>query len=84
MQLNEAIQKRLEDLMKQKNLSKYEVSYNAGINPSILNDFFRCRTLYPRIDTLYLICLGIGITLNDFFDDPIFNEENIEIRDSNN
>ncbi len=83
MQLNEAIKIRLENLMKEKNInSKYEVSCDAGINPSLLNDFFRSRTLYPRIDTLYLICEGIGITLQEFFNDPIFNIENIEIKDS--
>lgn len=83
MQLNEAIKIRLKNLMKEKNInSKYEVSCDAGINPSLLNDFFRSRTLYPRINTLYLICEGIGITLQEFFNDPIFNIENIEIKDS--
>ena len=77
MQLNEAIKIRLENLMKEKNInSKYEISCDAGLNPSLLTDFFRSRTLYPRIDTLYLICEGMGITLEEF------NIENIEIKDS--
>lgn len=68
MQLNEAIKIRLENLMKEKNInSKYEISCDAGLNPSLLTDFFRSRTLYPRIDTLYLICEGMGITLEEFF-----------------
>ncbi len=81
MQLNEAIKLRLENLMKEKEKSsKYEVSCDAGINPSLLNDFFRSRILYPRVDTLYLICEGLGVTLEEFFKDPIFNIENIEIQ----
>lgn len=69
--------------MKEKNISsKYEISCSAGLNPSLLTDFFRNRTLYPRIDTLYLVCEGIGITLEEFFKDPMFNIENIEIKDS--
>ena len=80
MQLNEAIRLRLENLMKEKDKnSKYKVSCAAGINPSLLNDFFRNRIAYPRIDTLYLICEGLGITLEEFFKDPMFNIENIEI-----
>lgn len=83
MLLNEAIKLRLENLMKEKEISsKYEISCDAGLNPSLLNDFFRNRTLYPRIDTLYLICEGINITLQEFFNDPMFNIENIEIKDS--
>ena len=83
MLLNEAIKNRLENLMKEKNInSKYEISCDAGLNPSLLTDFFRSRTLYPRIDTLYLICEGMNITLEEFFKDPMFNIENIEIKDS--
>ena len=83
MQLNEAIKFRLETLMKQKDISsKYELSCKAGLNPSLLTDFFRSRTLYPKIDTLYLICEGIGITLEEFFKDSIFNIENIEVKDN--
>ncbi len=80
MLLNEAIKVRLENLMKEKNISsKYEISCDAGLNPSLLTDFFRSRTLYPRIDTLYLICEGMNMTLEEFFKDPIFNIENIEV-----
>lgn len=69
--------------MKEKNISsKYEISCGAGLNHSLLTDFFRIRTLYPRIDTLYLVCKGMGITLEEFFKDPMFNIENIEIKDS--
>lgn len=83
MLLNEAIKLRLENLMKEKEISsKYEVSCDAGLNPSLLNDFFRNRILYPRIDTLYLICEGMNITLEEFFKDPMFNIENIEVKDS--
>lgn len=80
MLLNEAIKTRLENLMQEKNInSKYEISCDAGLNPSLLTDFFRSRTLYPRIDTLYLICEGMNITLEEFFKDPMFNIENIEV-----
>lgn len=83
MLLNEAIKTRLKNLMEEKNISsKYEISCDAGLNPSLLTDFFRSRTLYPRIDTLYLICEGMNITLEEFFKDPLFNIENIEIKDS--
>ena len=81
MLLNEAIKIRLKDLMKQKNInSRYEISCDAGLNPSSLNDFYRNKVSYPRIDTLYLICESLGITLQEFFNDSIFNIENIEVQ----
>lgn len=82
MQLNDAIKLRLEQLMKECNMSKYQLSCNAELNPSQLNDFFRGRICYPRIDTLYLLCEGMDITLDEFFRDPLFSIENIEVKDS--
>ena len=83
MLLSDAIKLRLESLMKEKDKSsRYELSCNAGLNPSSLNDFFRSKISYPRIDTLYLICEGLGITLEEFFNDKLFNIENIEIKGS--
>ena len=53
MLLNEAIKIRLTNLMKEKDKnSRYEISGSAGLNPSSINDFFRSKTTYLRIDTL--------------------------------
>lgn len=80
MLLNEAIKLRLDKIMKEKNIpSKYELSCDSGLNPSSLNDFYRNKITYPRIDTLFLLCESLGITLEYFFNDPIFNRENIEV-----
>lgn len=83
MLLNEAIKIRIEYFIKQKGLlSKYDLSCKAGLNPSLINDFFSSRTLYPRIDTLYLICEGLDVSLEEFFNDPIFNIENIALQEN--
>ncbi len=84
MLLNEAIKIRLDKLMNEKNTNKekytkYKLSYDAGMNPSIINDFYRDRISYPRIDTLFLICDALNISLKDFFDDEIFKD--VEIKD---
>lgn len=79
MLLNEAIKFRLQELMKEKNIkSNYQVTCKAGLHPSLLTDFLASRTLYPKIDTLFLLCIGLDITLEEFFNDPIFNIDNIE------
>lgn len=80
MQLNEAIKIRIKKLMKEKNISSnYELSCIAGLNKSALSDFFRKKISYPRIDTIYLLCESLGITLEEFFSDSLFNIENIEV-----
>ena len=80
MLLSEAIKIRITNLIEEKNKSsRYELSCEAGLNPSTLNDFYRGKIAYPRIDTLYLICDSFGITLEEFFSDDIFNRNNIEV-----
>ena len=81
MLLNDAIRQRLKNIIDDKNIkSNYVLSYGAGLNPSLINDFFRDRIKYPRIDTLYLICESLNMTLEEFFNDPLFNIENIEVQ----
>ena len=82
MQLNDAIKSRLAHFMEERHLSHFKLSCNAGLNPSQLNDFIRGRITYPRIDTLYLWCEAMNITLDDFFRDPLFDIENIEVKDN--
>lgn len=72
MSLSQAIRMRLLHLIKERHLSAYSLSMTAGISPSIINDFFRKKVEYPRLDNLFYICQALGIELKDFFDDNIF------------
>lgn len=80
MLLNEAIKERIKKLMEENNInSSYELTLKSGLHPSLLTDFFTSRTLYPKMDTMFLLCQGLGLTLEEFFNDPLFNIENIEV-----
>lgn len=83
MLLNEAIKIRLQNLIEEHKTSKYQVSCGAGLHHSSLNKFYKKRISYPRLDTLYLICASLGITLEQFFNDSLFLPENIEIEKDN-
>ncbi len=74
MTLNEAIKKRLDELIKEKDIKMAKLSLNSGLTPSTIFDFLYGKTKYPKIITLYKICLGADITLNEFFDKDYFND----------
>lgn len=78
MQLSRAVKLRLKRLLKQNNMSEYNLSIQAGISPSIINDFFRGKVTYIRLDNLLHICEGLNITLKEFFDDSVFEEVKAE------
>mgnify|MGYP001081025386 CR=1 FL=1 len=78
MKLIEAIGMRLDKLIKARdNLTEYELAKQAGMPRStiwkIINpDLTKVKTV--KIDTLYQIVDTLGISLKEFFDDPLFND----------
>ncbi len=78
MKLVEAIGKRVEDLLNgHGNMTQYQLAKLCGIPRStvwkIINvDTTRSKTV--KIDTIYQIADTFGLSLKQFFDDPIFDE----------
>lgn len=78
MKLIEAIGIRVKNLIKEKgSLTQYELAKQAGIPRStiwkLINpDMTKVKTV--KMDTVYQIADTLGISLKDFFDDPIFDD----------
>ena len=72
--LSDAIRIRIKSLAKENHLSILQLSGLAGIPYSTISSFLvkRCSSL--TVSTLFKICGGLGISLNTFFDDEIFND----------
>ena len=64
---SEAINLRITELLKERNMSVYKLSYLAGISNSIISDFRRGKVKEPSISSLIHICEGFDISLKDFF-----------------
>ena len=71
---SEAINLRITELLKERNISVYKLSYLAGISNSIISDFRRGKVKEPSISSLIHICEGFDISLKVFFDSPYFND----------
>ena len=74
MLLSDAIIFRINELLKQNNLSVYKLSYRAGISNSIISDCKRGKVKEPTISSIIHICEGLGIELKDFFDSHYFKD----------
>lgn len=75
--LEDAIRKRIKELADKKNITINKVSSLAGIPHTTLLAFMNNETHDPRISTLLHICEALDITLNDFFDDDIFKDTEV-------
>ena len=74
MKLVEAVGKRVDDLLKNRNMTQYEVAQQGGIPRSTISVVVAVKRKSVKIDTIYQICETLGISLKTFFDDPIFDE----------
>ncbi len=77
MKLLTAIGIRLKNLIAEKgDITEYELAKRAGMPRStgwkIINpDMTRVKTV--KLDTIYQLIDTLGVTLGEFFDDPIFD-----------
>lgn len=74
MLLSDAINLRINELLKEHNLTVYKLSYRAGISNSIISDCKRGKVKEPTISSIIHICEGFNIELKDFFDSPYFKD----------
>ena len=76
--LREAVAKRLIELMEQRNLSLNGLARLAAVPPSTLKNIIYGKSKNPGVVTLKLLCDGMGISITEFFNSPLFSELEIE------
>ncbi|MBQ7227644.1 MAG: helix-turn-helix transcriptional regulator [Clostridia bacterium] len=74
MKLVEAISKRVSVLLDQKDYTLYKLQKEGGVPRSTVSDVILVKKKRISTDTIYQICMTLGITLKEFFDDSIFSE----------
>lgn len=78
MKLEEAITKRIYDLCEERKISPNKLASMAGLPSATLRCIFYGRSKNPGTRTLLDICQALGITLYDFFNDPLFQTQELE------
>lgn len=73
MKLSDAIRKRIKYYLKIHKMNMWSLSKMSGLPCSTISTFMSKKTELIKLDTLLHICEGFGITLRDFFSDPIFD-----------
>lgn len=77
MVLSEAVSKRIRKILKDKNMSQYRLEQDAGISHGTMSCFLNGRYKSCNLTTVVLIIRAFGMTVAEFFDDPIFESENL-------
>mgnify|MGYP005776642461 CR=1 FL=1 len=78
MKLTIAISKRLNELMLEQNLTQYALFTKSGINQSVISRILNHKKSTITIHTILSLSQGLDIDLIEFFNSPLFKNENIE------
>lgn len=80
MTLSEAIKQRIKNLINQNsNIQNYhQLATRAGLNESVVRAILSGESKNPSTETIYYISVAFGITLSEFYNDTLFNINNIE------
>lgn len=78
MKLNEAISKRLAELLQQRDMTSYQLYKQSGTYKSTIGNVLHCKYDSVKIRIIHEICQGLNITLKEFFDSDLFDEEKLE------
>ncbi len=73
-----AVVKRLRELMDERELTMNGLANISAVAPTTVRNIFDGKSKNPGVVTIKLLCDGMGITITEFFDSPIFRELEIE------
>lgn len=74
MTLDEAIKKRITELVEENKTSLTALCLNSNLTPSTIFDFMSGKSKCPKVITIKKICSGANITLEQFFAKDYFND----------
>ena len=70
--IRRAVAERILELCNKKGYTVNQLSRISGISQSTVSDVVKCKSKNVGIVTLYRLCVGLNINLEDFFSDELF------------
>ncbi len=78
MKLNEAISARLTELLKEREMTQYQLYMRSGVPKSTIGNIVNMSYDSVKLRILHELCQGLEISLTTFFESPLFDESNLE------
>lgn len=79
MNLSQAFTKRVREILKEKKITQYKLEQLTGLYHSTISDILNSKYKSANFKNMVLIIRGLGLSLSEFFDSPIFEFDNLHI-----
>ena len=80
MRTKEAVAQRILELCSERNIAVNALANISGVSPSTIYSMLNQKSQNPGVVSIKNICDGFEITVRQFFDSPLFDETEQEIK----
>lgn len=78
MKVSQAVATRIREILAEKNMTQYRLEMNSGLSKGTLTSLMYARYKGVNLTTLITVIRTLGITIDEFFKSPPFDEENLD------
>ena len=78
-----AIGEKLARIIKEKNRNVNDIASSTGVNAQTIYSIIKRNNTKADLDDLFLICDELGISIDEFISDDIFNRDNADVQFNN-
>ena len=80
MNTKEAVAKRIIELCEKQGIATNALANLSGVSPSTVYSMLNEKSQNPGVVSIKKLCDGLDITLREFFDTPLFDDIEQEIK----
>lgn len=80
MRTKEAAAQRILELCRERNIAVNALANISGVSPSTIYSMLNQKSQNPGVVSIKKLCDGFEITVRQFFDSPLFDETEQEIK----
>jgi len=78
MKVSKAVTERINEILTEKKMSWYKLEQNSGLSKGTIVCIQYSKYKGVNLTTLVTIIRTIGVSVEDFFKSPLFDDENLD------
>ena len=78
LKLNQAVSLRLQELLRERSMTQYQLFTKSGVPKSTIRSLTHCAYDSVKLRIIHELCQGLSISITEFFQSPLFDEDNLD------
>ena len=79
MNVSQAVAERIRQILAEKKMTQYRLEMNFGLSKWTLVSLMYARYKGVNLTTLIVVIRTLGVSVEEFFASPLFDEENLDM-----